>query len=125
MATQSPALPIGSWVQYNVTTQSPRAGLPTTDEQTIGKITQSFTAQGGQFYQVVWNPGGANPKTGLYHADQLTCLTQTQANSITSALANGTFTPAIQGVPSSNYNEPNVPVQAAPPSQQQPGMETL
>jgi hypothetical protein len=124
MATQNPALPPGQWVQYNVTTQNPRAAIPSPEEQGIGRIRQSFSRGDGQYYQVVWNPGSVNPKSALYHQDQLCALTQQEATQIIGNMNSGDYTPN-EGVPGSNYQQPNVPVQAAPPSQQRPGMETL
>jgi len=124
MATQNPLLPIGQWVQYNVSTQNPRAKLPTSDESGIGQVRQSFTKADGTYYQIVWNPGAQNPVSGLYHQDQLCALDQQQASDIRSQIAQGTYTPN-QGTPGQDYQQPNIPVQAAPPSMQQPGMETL
>lgn len=124
MATQNPLIPSGQWVQYNVAVQSPRAALPTTAEKTIGVIRQSFTAFDGPYYVVVWNPGSAKPETGMYHQNELTVLTPDQANKIQSELAQGTFTPT-SGTPGSQYQQPNIPVQAAPAFYQQTGMETL
>ena len=124
MATQNPALPPGQWVQYNVTTQNPRAALPTKEEQGIGQVRQSFSKTDGQYYQVVWNPGDARPKSALYHEDQLCPLDQKQAQSLITDMNQGQYTPP-GGEPGSAFQQPNVPIQAAPPSQQQPGMETL
>src|SRR5262249_58549881 len=67
MATNSPLLPPGQQVKYNATTQDPRATGPSTDEQGIGVIRQSFTKADGPYYQVVWNPGSNRPKSALYH----------------------------------------------------------
>ena len=124
MATQNPTLPMGSWVQYNVTTQSPQAGLPSSQEQGIGVIRQAFTKLDGTYYQVVWNPGSQTPQTGLYHADQLNPCDAQTASTIRSQLASGTYQPNM-GTPSQDYQQPNIPAQAAPPSAQTPGMETL
>lgn len=106
-------LPPGQRVQYNVAAQSPRAAPPTATEQTIGVIRQSFNAFDGPYYQVVWNPGGTKPETGLYHANEICPVSQqtTQA------------TPT--GTPGSQYPQRNIPVQAAPAFYQQQGMETL
>jgi len=123
MATNSPLLPPGQQVKYNATTQDPRATGPSTDEQGIGVIRQSFTKADGPYYQVVWNPGSNRPKSALYHQDQLTPLDQQQAQELMGNLAQGQL--ADVGQPGSNFQQPNVPVQAAPPNQQQPGMETL
>src|SRR5215469_2341148 len=95
----------GSWVQYNVTTQSPLSGMPTPAEQTIGLVRSVFTSQGTQFAQVVWNPGSDNPQTGLYTADQLCQLNQQQANDIRNQMNAGTYQPNL-GTPSSNYQQP-------------------
>lgn len=124
MATQNPSLPIGQWVQYNITTQSPRSKLPAGPEQGIGLIRGAYTKSDGCYYQVVWNPGSQNPVSGLYHEDQLCALDQQQASDIRSQIAQGTYTPDTSQA-STNYQQPNIPIQAAPPSQQQPGMETL
>lgn len=125
MATQNPLLPVGQWVQYNVSVQSPRAELPSVAEQTIGSIRQAFTAQGKTFYQVVWNPGDANPETGLYTDDQLCALTQQQATAIRQQIACGTYQPNMSGTPGADYQQPNIPVQAAPPQDQPTGEYSL
>lgn len=117
MATQNPLYMPGQYVQYNVTTQAPNAPMPSPAEQTIGMVRSAFTAPDGPYYQVIWNPGGLHPKTGLYSAAQLTALTQQEANSIIQQLAAGTYTPPSQ-IPSTNYQQPNIPAQAAPPGQQ-------
>lgn len=91
MATQNPLMPPGQWVQYNVTTQAPGAPLPSIAERTIGIVRSAYTAPGGPYYQVVWNPGDSKPKTGLYTANQLNALTQKQANSILAQLSAGTY----------------------------------
>lgn len=124
MATQNPSLPVGQWVQYNVTTQSPRADLPTTAEQGIGQIRQSFTKGDGTYYQVVWNSGAANPTSGLYHENQLCALDAQTASTIRGQIAAGTYQPNLS-TPGSNYQQPNIPLPAAPPSNQQSGMEVL
>jgi len=123
MATQNPLLPPGQWVQYNVAVQDPQAPLPSPSEQTIGAVRQAFTLADGPYYQVVWNPGSSSPKTGLYKANQLCPLTQDQANKIIDQLAAGTFQPNLDKA-GSQFQQPNVPIQAAPPSQQQQGMYT-
>jgi hypothetical protein len=122
MATQNPALPPGQYVQYNATVQDPRAGPPTPEEQGLGQIRQSFSRSDGQYYQVVWNPGSMKPKSALYHEQQLCPLTQKQAQDVINGMASGD---TATGIPGSNFQQPNVPRQAAPPSQQTPGMETL
>ena len=124
MATQSPLLSPGTWVQYNVTVQSPRAALPTSTEKTIGKIAQAFTAFDGPYYQIVWNPGGTKPETGLYHASELCALNQQQATEIQNELASGTYQAPTEKA-GSQYPQRNIPVQAAPAFYQQTGMETL
>lgn len=115
MATQAALLPPGTWVKYNVETQSSRAALPTAAEQTIGIIRQAFTGMDGPYYQVVWNPGSMTPQTGLYHVKNLTALTPQQANDITCQLAAGTYQPTLSGTPGAQYQQPNIPIQAAPP----------
>lgn len=119
-ATLSP----GTYVQLNPSTESTRAGKPSAEEQTIGKITQSFTAQGGKYYQVVWNPGDMNPKVGTYHENELTELTQQQAQQIMQQMANGSYTPNLpqQG---SNYQAPGLETPALPPDQQPIGQYSL
>lgn len=113
----APSLATGTWVQYNVSTQSPLAALPTTAEQTIGIIRQAFTAQGKQFFQVVWNPGNMFPETGLYTADELCALTQQEAQQITAQMNAGSYQ-LPQGGAGSNYQQPDVPSLALPPGLQ-------
>lgn len=125
MATQSPLLPPGQWVQYNLTVQDPRAPKPSPDEQGIGQIRQSFTKSDGPYYQVVWNPGSDKPKSALYHGDQLCALDDQQAQQLRSNMAAGTYQGPDLSQTGINFQQPNIPVQAAPPSEQQPGMETL
>jgi hypothetical protein len=118
-STNDTSLPAtGSWVQYNVTTQSPLSGMPTSAEQTIGLVRSVFTSQGNQFAQVVWNPGSQNPQTGLYTAEQLCQLNQQQANDIRNQMSAGTFQPS-SGTPSSNYQQPSVPTLALPSTLQE------
>jgi hypothetical protein len=107
----------GSWVQYDVTTQSPLAGMPSAAEQTIGLVRQLFTAQGKQYAQVVWNPGSQFPETGLYTSDQLCAISQQQAVDLTNQMNCGTYEPPA-GTPSSNYTQPSVPALALPPALQ-------
>jgi len=110
---------VGSWVQYNVTTQSPLSAMPTAAENTIGIVRQLFTAQGRQFVQVVWNPGSLYPETGLYTIDQLCEITSQQAAQIQSNINSGQYDPTKpQGTPSSNYQQPQVPSAALPPGMQ-------
>jgi len=119
MSNGTTTLPaVGSYVQYDVTTQSPLAPLPSAAEQTIGIIRQLFTAQGSQYAQVVWNPGSATPQTGLYTADQLCPLTQQQAADITTNMNETGQLPPLSGTPSSNYTQPQVPSQGLPPGLQ-------
>lgn len=107
MATSSfstnPLLKVGTWVQLNM--QSPfsyaqqgspyqlSSAYPTVEERTIGLVRSAYVAQGTQFYQIVWNPGGSRPETGLYTIDQLSPLTTQQAQQIQSEMAAGTYTP--------------------------------
>jgi len=91
--TAAPTLATGAWVQLNPSTESPRAMKPSATEQTIGIVKQVFTQQGEQYYQVVWNPGDANPKTAIYHANELTPLDQQTATKIRQQLASGTYQP--------------------------------
>jgi hypothetical protein len=116
VATQSPLLSPGTWVQYNAATQNPRAPKPSSQEQTIGLIRQAFTKSDGPYYQVVWNPGAMYPQTGLYHTDQLTQVDQQQAQQIQSELAQGTYTPPSEQV-GTQYQQPPIPQQAIPPGQ--------
>jgi hypothetical protein len=114
-----PATPMtqGGYVQYNPTTQNPLSPAPTAAEETIGIVRQLFTAQGKRFAQVVWNPGSANPETGLYTEDQLCAISQKQAVDLTNQMNAGTYTPDL-GTPSSNYEQPSVPSLALPPGLQ-------
>lgn len=114
----------GTWVQYNVAAQSPRAALPTSAEKTIGLVRGAYQSYSGPYYQVVWNPGSAKPETGLYQDAELCALSQQQATTIQNELAQGTYSPSSD-TPASQYPQRNIPVQAAPAFYQQPGMETL
>jgi hypothetical protein len=114
----------GQWVQYNVAAQSPRSALPTAAEKSIGLVRQSFSAFGGPFYQVVWNPGSAKPETGLYTDRELCALTQQEATARQQQLATGEDI-SSSDTPGSQYPQRNIPVQAAPAFYQQTGMETL
>lgn len=120
----APTLAPGTWVQLNPSTESPRAGKPSAEEQTIGKITQSFMTQGEKFYQVVWNPGDMNPKTGTYREKELTELTQQQAQSIRQSIAAGNYQASLpqQG---SNYQAPELETPALPPNEQPTGQYSL
>jgi hypothetical protein len=122
MSNGSPAPTVGSWVQYNVSTQSPLAGLPTSAEETIGIVRQLFTAQGTQYAQVVWNPGSSTPETGLYTADQLCAITSQQAADIQCQMNSGDFTPPTRqeeaAVAGQDYQQPAVPTGALPPALQ-------
>jgi len=115
----SPPPSVGSWVQYNVTDQSPLSALPTAAENTIGIVRQVFSAQGQQFMQVVWNPGSSTPESALYTADQLCPITSQQAANIQASMNAGTYDPTQpQGVPGSNYQQPAVPSMGLPPGLQ-------
>src|SRR6516164_1565575 len=96
MSDGTQPLATGSYVQYNVTTQSPQSMLPSAAEQTIGIVRQLFTAQGTQYAQVVWNPGSQTPATGLYTADQLCAITQQQAADLTNQMNAGTYQPPTE-----------------------------
>ena len=110
---------VGSWVQYNVTAQSPLSGLPTAAENTIGIVRQVFCTQGKQMIQVVWNPGAMLPETGLYTEDQLCQITSQQAANIQAQMNAGTYDPTKpQGTPGSNYQQPAIPNNALPPGLQ-------
>ena len=125
MATQNPLLPPGQYVTYNATTQDPRAKGPSPEERSVGRVRQSFTRGDGPYYQVVWNPGDSAPKSALYHADQLCAVTQQQATDIINQMnATGQF-PAQSTDIGADFQQPNVPSQAATPSEQQPGMYSL
>jgi hypothetical protein len=110
---QAQPLTNGSWVQYNPTYDSPRAAAASGPEQGIGQIKQSMNAEDGQYYQVVWNPGDMNPRSAWYHTNQLTQLTQQQAQQIAQDMANGQA-PPNQGTQGSNYQQPTIPTQALP-----------
>lgn len=84
---------VGSWVQVNPSAQNLLAPKPTPSELTIGLVRQLFSAEGQQYYQVVWNPGSAFPETGLYTVDQLCTLTDQAVNQIMCQLNEGTYTP--------------------------------
>lgn len=79
MATQNPLFPPGTWVQLSAVPSTWNRPLPTAQEQTMGMVRSAFTTSSGPMYQVVWMPGSMHPQTGLYTADQLTCITQQQA----------------------------------------------
>lgn len=113
----TPSLTTGSYVQYNVTTQSPLAPGPSAAEQTLGIVRQFFTAQGKQYAQVVWNPGSMFPDTGLYTEDQLCAITPKQAADITNQMNAGTWQPSNPAT-GSNYVQPTVPTLALPPGLQ-------
>lgn len=107
MSTQSystnPLIPIGSWVQLNLSSpytyrhpQSPlqeSSKYPSIAERTIGVVRSAYVAQGTQFYQIVWNPRGSKPETGMYTVDQLTPLSPQQAQQIQQQMAQGIYTP--------------------------------
>lgn len=101
----NPLLPIGSWVQLNMgspyaykssTSTSPlqvKRGYPSIAERTIGVIRSAYVAQGTQYYQIVWNPRGTKPETGMYTVDQLTPLSDQAAQAIQQQMAQGTYAP--------------------------------
>jgi hypothetical protein len=73
-------LPIGQLVQYNLGTDpanpnfdNPRAPVPDPggQETMVGIVRGAYTAQGFEWYTVVWNPGGQKPITGEYKRSQL------------------------------------------------------
>ena len=115
MTDTAPSTPmaVGTYVQYNPTTQDPLAPAPTAGENTIGIVRQLFSAQGQQFAQVVWNPGNIRPETGLYKCDQLTPMSQKEAVDAVNAMNEGTYEPP-QGQLGSNYQQPSVPALALP-----------
>lgn len=115
--TPSTPMQVGGYVQYDPTSDSPLANPPSAAEQTIGIVRQLFSAQGEQYAQVVWNPGSATPKTALYHAKQLTPISQQQAVDLTNQMNEGTYQPDL-GAQSSNYEQPTVPALALPPGLQ-------
>jgi hypothetical protein len=118
-STSSTSPQIGQWVSYNPSFDSPRAAAPSGEEQGIGLVRQSMNAQDGTYYQVVWNPGDNNPKSAWYHANQLTPLSQQDAQNIAQQMANGQ-TPSLP-TQSSQYQQPTVPTAALPPSIQGSG----
>lgn len=115
-ASTSP-MTVGGYVQYNPTTQDPRAPGPDNAEQTIGIVRQLFTAQGKKFAQVVWNPGSQYPETALYTEDQLCPISQQQAVDLVNAMNSGTYEPP-SGALGSNFTQPSVPTLALPPALQ-------
>ena len=119
MTDTAPSTPmtVGGYVQYNATTQNPLAPAPSPDECTIGIVRQLFSAQGKQYAQVVWNPGGARPKTGLYTCDQLCPMSQQDATAAVNAMNEGTYEPPT-GALGSNFQQPSVPTLALPPALQ-------
>jgi len=121
MANQ-PVLAPGAWVQLNPSSQSPRAKGPSASEKTIGIVKQQIQAQGKQYFQVVWNPGAANPDMALYTADQLTPLDQQTASQLRGQLAQGEDISSNVPPASSTYQQPPIPPEALP-QLQQPGME--
>lgn len=105
--TAAPALGPGVWVQLNPSKDSPRSKDPSAQEQTIGIVKQAFTTQGEQYYQVVWNPGDANPKTANYHANELTPLDQQTADKIRQEISSGTYQPNLPQK-ASEYQSPTL-----------------
>lgn len=120
----APALAIGSYVQYNAANDNPQSAPPSSDEGTVGLIRQSFFQEGEPYYQVVWNPGDAFPKSAIYHEDQLCGITQQQASDIMQQIAAGTFTPSAQ-TPGSAYQQPTIPTSALPPGLQSTGYNVV
>lgn len=121
MAT-TPTLAVGSYVQYQPSQDSPRSQNPSTVESGIGVVRQMFTMKGETFYQVVWNPGDKFPKQALYRSSELSPVNQQQANDIMAKISAGTYNnPLTSG---SDYQQPAIPTQAAPPAQQTPGLMT-
>lgn len=100
-STNTPLPQVGDWVQLNMQPYSsgPQPGVPypTAEERSMGIVRSSYTAQGRQLFQVVWNPRGAYPQTGLYSLDQLVALSPQQAQQIQTEMASGSYTP--QGGP--------------------------
>lgn len=119
MATQNPLMPPGQYVQYDATTQDPRAQKPAPEEQGLGIIRQSFTRSDGPYYQVIWNAGDLKPKSGLYHGTQLKALSQQQAQELLQNQQAGQG--ADVGIPGSNYQQPTLPTIAVPPELQGSG----
>jgi hypothetical protein len=91
----NPQLPIGSWVQLNMQPYETKPGppYPSVEERTIGIIRSAYVAQGQQFYQIVWNPRGNRPETGMYTADQVIPLNSQQVQTITQEMQTGAYTP--------------------------------
>lgn len=120
----TPVLGPGAYVQYNPSKDSPRAQGPSGPEQTIGIVRQVFTQQGGQYFQVIWNPGDAYPKQGMYTASQLKPLTQQESSQILTQLQQGRYQPNLPKQ-SSEYVSPPIPTPVAPPSLQPYGQYSL
>jgi hypothetical protein len=120
----APALQVGTYVQYNAANDNPQSSPPSSQEGTVGIIRQAFFQQGEPYYQVVWNPGDAFPKSAIYHEDQLCSVTQQQAQSIMQQIAAGVYTPSAQ-TPGSGYQQPTIPNQALPPGLQSTGQNVV
>lgn len=120
----APALAVGSYVQYNAANDNPQSAPPSSDEGTVGIIRQAYFQQGEPYYQVVWNPGDARPKSAVYHEDQLCSITQQQAQAIMQQIASGVFTPSAQ-TPGSAYEQPTIPTSALPPGLQNTGQNIV
>lgn len=120
----APALSVGSYVQYNAANDNPNSAPPSSQEGTVGLIRQAFFQQGEPYYQVVWNPGDARPKTAIYHEDQLCSITSKQAQDIMQQIAAGVYTPSAQ-TPGSGYQQPTIPTSALPPGLQNTGYNVV
>lgn len=120
----APPLGPGIYVQYNPSKDSPRSQGPSGPEQTIGIVRQVFKQGGQDYYQVIWNPGDAYPKSAMYTASQLTPLTQQDASKILTQLQQGTYTPNLPKQ-SSEYVAPPIQTPALPPTLQPYGQYTL
>lgn len=117
------AITPGTYVQINPANDPLRAAKPGAEEKGLGIIKQAFTAEGDQYYVVVWNPGDAFPKTGTYRESQLTQLSPQDVQKIKQEMASGTYSPSLPE-PGSNYKEPPPPAQALPQTQT-PGQYSL
>lgn len=116
MAQQQTTPTVGSYVQYTSVNDAPDVNAPSGEEQGLGIVRQVLTDKGEPYYQVVWNPGSARPKVGMYHQNQLTVLNQQQATNIINQMNSGSYTPNT-GQQGSNYQSV-LPQAALPPSLQ-------
>jgi hypothetical protein len=71
----------------------PHPPYPSVEERTVGVVRSGYVAQGQQFYQVVWNPRGNRPETGMYTIDQLVPLTAQQIQTINAEMNTGAYAP--------------------------------